>query len=177
DKNHFIIGNQDSQLFLYTELDAPNGRVVQTNFSNPAIGTWVDLIPETENVLEASTGGGKIFASYLKDATTMVKQYDLTGKFERDIPLPGLGTASGFGAKSTDKELYYSFTNYVNPGTIYKYDITEGKSEIYKKSAVQFDPEKYESKQVFYPSKDGTKIPMIITFKKGIKLDGNNPTL
>src|SRR5690606_35237927 len=102
---------------------------------------------------------------------------DLTGKFERDIPLPGLGTASGFGAKSTDKELYYSFTNYVNPGTIYKYDITEGKSEIYKKSAVQFDPEKYESKQVFYSSKDGTKIPMIITFKKGIKLNGNNPTL
>ncbi|MGH2622584.1 MAG: prolyl oligopeptidase family serine peptidase, partial [Sphingobacterium sp.] len=92
-------------------------------------------------------------------------------------PLPGLGTASGFGAKSTDKELYYSFTNYVNPGTIYKYDISAGKSEIYKKSAVQFDPEKYESKQVFFSSKDGTKIPMIITFKKGIKLEGNNPTL
>lgn len=177
EKNHAILDNEGSKLLIYTELNAPNGRVVQTEITNPSPASWKDLIPETENVLSASLAGDKIFATYLKDAISQVKQFDKTGKLEREIELPGIGTASGFGGKKTDKELYYSFTNYVNPGTIYKYDIASGKSEVYKTPAIKFDLANYESKQVFYTSKDGTKVPMIITYKKGIKLDGTNPTM
>lgn len=177
EKNHTILDNDGSKLLIYTELDAPNGRVVQTEVANPTPSTWKNLIPETENVLSASLAGDKIFATYLKDAISQVKQFDKAGKLEREIELPGIGTASGFGGKKTDKELYYSFTNYVNPGTLYKYDIASGKSEVYKKPAIKFDLANYESKQVFYTSKDGTKVPMIITYKKGIKLDGTNPTM
>ncbi|MHC8947531.1 prolyl oligopeptidase family serine peptidase [Sphingobacterium hungaricum] len=177
EKNHYIIDNEGEKFFIYTELNAPNGKIVTTEFANPTTANWKDLIAETDQVLQPSSGGGKIFASYLKDAITQVKQYDRAGKLERDIELPGIGTAVGFGAKEKDKELYFTFTSYINPGTIYKYDIASGKSEIYKESNVQFDPSKYESKQVFYTSKDDTKIPMIITYKKGVKLDGTNPTL
>lgn len=166
DKNHSIIDNEGSKLFIYTELSAPNGRVVTTDFAQPQPANWTDLIKETDQVLSASIGGGKIFANYLKDATSLVKQYSRDGKMEREIELPGIGSAAGFGAKRNDKDLYYSFTNYVNPGTIYKYTIADGKSEVYKKSAINFDPSQYESKQVFYTSKDGTKVPMIITYKK-----------
>ena len=104
-------------------------------------------------------------------------QYDFDGKKEREIALPGIGTATGFSGKKSEKELYFTFTSYVYPSTVFKYNIETGQSEIYKKSGVKFDPSQYESKQVFYPSKDGTKIPMIITYKKGITLDGNIPTL
>ncbi len=177
ESNHYVLDNEGDNLIIYTELNAPNGRLVQTSFAKPTQENWKDLIPETEQVLSPSIGGGKIFANYLKDATTLVKQYDRQGKLEHEVELPGVGTASGFGAKKDEKSLYYSFTNYVNPGTIYKYDIASGKSEVYKASAIKFDPANYESKQVFYTSKDGTKIPMIITYKKGIKLDGTNPTM
>ncbi|TJZ52486.1 S9 family peptidase [Sphingobacterium olei] len=177
DKNHEIIDNDGSRLFIYTELDAPNGRVVTVDAANPQPENWQTLIAETEQSLSPTTGGGKIFANYLKDATSLVKQYDRNGTLEREIELPGIGSAGGFSAKVKDKDLYYSFTNYVNPVTIYKYDIASGKSEIYKKSAINFDPSRYESKQVFYTSKDGTKIPMIITYKRDIKLDGTNPTV
>lgn len=177
DKNHYILDNDGDKLFIYTELNAPNGRIVTVDYKNPTTENWADLIPETDNVLSPSTGGGKIFASYLKDATSLVKQFDRNGKLEREIELPGVGTASGFGAKKDDKSLYYSFTSYIHPSTIYKYDITSGKSEVYKKSGAQFNPEQYESKQIFYTSKDGTKVPMIITHKKGVKLDGTNPTM
>lgn len=177
DKNHYILDNDGDKLFIYTELNAPNGRIVTVDYKNPTTENWTDLIPETDNVLSPSTGGGKIFASYLKDATSLVKQFDRNGKLEREIELPGVGTASGFGAKKDDKSLYYSFTSYIHPSTIYKYDITSGKSEVYKKSGAQFNPEQYESKQIFYTSKDGTKVPMIITHKKGVKLDGTNPTM
>lgn len=177
DKNHSIIDNEGDKLFIYTELDAPNGRVVTADFASPTAQNWKTLIAETDQVLSPSTGGGKIFANYLKDATSLVKQYDKSGKLEREIELPGVGTVAGFGAKEDDKDLYYTFTSYINPGTIYKYDIASGKSDLYKQASIQFDPAKYESKQVFYTSKDGTKVPMIITFKKGTKLDGTNPTL
>ena len=177
DKNHEIIDNDGSKLFLYTELDAPNGRVVTVDAATPQPENWQTLIAETEEALSPTVGGGKIFANYLKDAASLVKQYDRNGKLEREIELPGVGSAGGFDAKLADKDLYYSFTNYVNPVTIYRYDIASGKSEVYKQSAINFDPSSYESKQVFYTSKDGTKIPMIITYKKGIKLDGTNPTL
>lgn len=177
DKNHYVLDNDGSKLIIYTELDAPNGRIVTVDVTAPQPANWTDLIPETEHVLSPSLGGGKIFASYLKDATSLVKQFDLQGNLEREVELPGVGTATGFGAKKDDTTLYYTFTSYINPGTIYKYDIATGSSEIYKESGVLFDPTLYESKQIFYTSKDGTKVPMIITHKKGIQLDGNNPTL
>lgn len=177
EKNHYILDNDGDRLLIYTELDAANGRVVETAIDNPTPETWRDVIPETEHVLSPSLGGGKIFANYLKDATSQIKQFDRNGTLEREIELPSIGSAGGFSAKKEDKELYYSFTNYVNPGTIYKYDIASGESSVYKKPAVDFDPTQYESKQVFYASKDGTKIPMMITYKKGIELDGNNPTM
>src|SRR5690606_7926632 len=177
DKNHYVLDNEGSKLIIYTELDAPNGRIVTADISAPQPANWTDLIPETEHVLRPSLGGGKIFASYLKDATSLVKQFDRQGNLEREVELPGVGTAAGFGAKKEDTELYYTFTSYINPGTIYKYDIASGKSEIYKESGVLFDPSQYESKQIFYTSKDGTKVPMIITHKKGIQLDGTNPTM
>ena len=177
DSESYVIDNEGTKLFIFTNLNAPNNKIVTVEASNAAPENWKDLIKETENVLNVSTGGGKIFANYLKDATSLVKQYNMKGALERTISLPGVGTASGFGSKKEEKELYYSFTSYVYPVTIFKYDITSGNSELYKKSGVQFDPSQFESKQVFFSSKDGTKIPMIITHKKGLTLDGKNPTL
>lgn len=177
EKDHAVIDSDGDKLFIYTNLDAPNGKVVTVDANNPGPENWVDLIPETEHVLNPGTGGGKIFANYLKDATSMVLQYDRSGKLERTIELPDVGSAGGFSAKADDTELYYSFTSYVYPPTIFKYDIASGNSELYKASDVDFDPSRYESKQVFYTSKDGTKVPMIITHKKGLMLDGSNPTL
>lgn len=176
-QNHSIIDNDGEKLIIYTNLDAPNGRIVTASTAAATPANWEDLIPETEQVLSPATGGGKIFAHYLKDATSLVQQYNAQGELERTIELPGVGSAGGFYAKADDSELYYSFTSYVYPPTIFKYDIEAGTSELYKASAVDFDPELYESRQVFYTSKDGTKVPMIITHKKGLVLDGNNPTL
>lgn len=177
EKNNSVVDNDGDKLFIYTNWDAPNYKVVTTDIADPKPENWKDLIPETENVLNIGTGGGKLFANYLKDATSLVKQFDRSGKEERTIELPGVGTASGFGAKEDDKELYYSFTSYIYPSTIFKYDINSGKSDLYKKPDVLFNPDEYESKQVFYTSKDGTKVPMIITHKKGLVLDGSNPTM
>ena len=172
-----MIESQGSKLFLVTNLNAPNKRVVTVDATNPTADNWVDLIPETENVLSVSTGGGYLFASYMVDAISKVQQYDMAGKLVRDISLPGVGTAGGFGGESEDTELYYSFTNYKTPGTTFKFNVETGKSEIYRESAVDFDPAKYESKQVFYKSKDGTQVPMIVTYKKDLVLDGSNPTI
>src|SRR5690606_526120 len=177
EKDHAVIDSDGDKLFIYTNLDAPNGKVVTVDANNPGPENWVDLIPETEHVLNPGTGGGKIFANYLKDATSMVLQYDRSGKLERTIELPDVGSAGGFSAKADETELYYSFTSYVYPSTIFEYDIASGNSELYKASDVDFDPSRYESKQVFYTSKDGTKVPMIITNKKELMLDGSKPTL
>lgn len=177
EQSHWVIDNVDSKLYIYTNLKAPNGRVVTVDASSPKPENWKELIKETDNVLTPSTGGGKLFANYIKDAVSFVLQYDMNGRLEHQIELPGIGTAGGFGSKKTEQEFYYTFTSYVYPTTIFKYSITTGQSEIYKKPGVDFDPSKYESKQVFYHSKDGTKIPMIITYKKGIKLSSKNPTL
>ncbi len=177
DTNTGVIGNVGSTLILVTDHDAPNRRVVTVDASNPTPENWKDLISETENVLSPSTGGGYIFANYMVDAVSQVKQYDYEGNLVRDIELPGLGTAGGFGAKKDDPVLYYSFTNYVTPASIFKFDIEEGTSELYNKPNIDFNPEDYESQQVFFTSKDGTKVPMIITHKKGIELNGKNPTI
>ena len=173
----YIIENEGTKLFIVTDLNAPNKKVVTADFSNPKQENWKDFIPETENVLSPSTGGGYFFANYMKDAVSLIKQYDYSGKLVREISLPGIGTASGFGGKKEEKTLYYSFTNYITPGTIYSFEPNSGKSDIYQKPKVDFNSADYESKQVFYTSKDGTKIPMIITHKKGLKLDGKNPTI
>jgi prolyl oligopeptidase len=172
-----IIETEGSKLFIETDLNAPNKRIVTVDFSNPAPANWVDFIPETTNVLSPSTGAGFIFANYMKDAVSVVQQYDYSGKMVREIKLPAVGTAGGFGGKKIDKTLYYSFTNYTTPGTIYALEPKSGKSTIYAKPNVDFNSENFESKQVFYTSKDGTKIPMIITYKKGLKLNGQNPTM
>jgi len=172
-----ILDNDGSRIIMYTNYQAPNGRVVSATFPELSPENWKDVIPETKNVLSPSTGGGYIFAEYMVDAISQVKQYDKSGKLIRDVELPGIGTISGFGAKDDEKELYYRFTNYVTPGSIYKYDIENGTSELYRKSAIDFDTDNYESKQVFYTSKDGTEIPMIITHKKGVELNGQNPTI
>jgi prolyl oligopeptidase len=166
-----------TRFLLSTNIDAPNYRVIAVDLNKPGKDNWTDVIPETENVLSAGSGGGKLFASYLIDAKTAVKQFDINGKLERDIQLPGIGTASGFGAKKKDKDFYYSFTSFTEPSTIYHYDIASGKSTLYLQPKVDFVSDDYETKQIFYESKDGTKVPMFIVHKKGLKLDGTNPTL
>lgn len=174
---HEIIHSENGKLYIVTNLNAPNRKLMVTDASKARPENWKDLIPETQFPLTASAAGGYFFTSYLKDAVSLVKQYDLEGKEIREIELPGLGSAGGFGAKREDTELYYSYTSYVYPPTIFKLQIAEGKSELYKQSGVQFDPTQYESKQLFYTSKDGTKVPMILTYKKGMELNGKNPTL
>ena len=172
-----VVDNVGSKLYLYTNYQAPNFRLVTAEAAAPQPANWKNLIAETPNVLDVSTVGGKIFATYLKDATSLVEQYSYAGQKERTIKLPGAGTASGFGGKRQDKVAFYTFTSYVYPPTIFKYDLASGTSSVYKKAGVQFDPSQYESKQVFYPSKDGTRIPMLLTYKKGLALTGKNPTL
>ena len=177
DSDSNIIENVGSKLYIMTNLEAPNQKIVTVDADNPTPENWVDFIPETENVLSPSTAGGFFFANYMVDAVSKVLQYDYDGKLIREVELPGVGSAGGFGAKKEETELYYSFTNYVTPGSIYKYDIEQGTSELYKKPSIDFNPEAYESKQVFFTSKDGTKVPMIITHKKGLELNGKNPTI
>ena len=172
-----VLDNKGSKIYLVTNYNAPNKRIVTFDLANPAKENWKDCIAETENVLSPNTGGGFIFASYMKDAVSFIKQYDYNGKLVRDIQLPGVGTAGGFGGKEKENTLYFSFTNYVTPGTTYSFDAKTGKSKIYQKPKVDFKSEDYESKQVFYTSKDGTKVPMIITYKKGTVLNGQNPTI
>lgn len=172
-----VIENVGSTLYLITNKNAPNQKIVTVDASNPSSENWKDLIPETENVLSVSTGGGYIFARYMVDAVSKVLQYDYNGKLVREIELPGVGSAGGFGGKKEDKILYYSFSNYTTPSTIYTFNPENGISEVYKKPAIDFNPDNFESKQVFYTSKDGTKIPMIISYKKGLELNGKNPTI
>ena len=177
DSDTYPIENEGSKLYLVTDRDAPNKKVVTVDASNPTPDNWKDLIPETENVLTAGTGGGYFFAEYMVDAISKVLQYDYEGKLVREVTLPGLGSAGGFGGKKEDKEFYFSFTNYNTPGSLYKYDVETGEYEQYWKPQIDFNPDDYESKQVFYNSKDGTKVPMIITYKKGTELNGKNPTI
>ncbi|WP_042146161.1 MULTISPECIES: prolyl oligopeptidase family protein [unclassified Pseudoalteromonas] len=177
DSDTHVLDNIGSKLFLVTNLNAPNKKVVTVDAADPSPEYWEDLIPETKNVLSVSTGGGYIFAKYMVDAISKVKQFDKSGKEIREIALPGVGTARGFSGKDDDATLYYSFTNYKTPGTTFTFDASKGESKVYRKSNAKFDSEQYESKQVFYKSKDGTKVPMIITHKKGIELDGSNPTI
>lgn len=177
DSDTYVIDNMGSKLYLVTDRNAPNKKVVVVDATNPTPDQWEDLIPETENVLTAGTGGGYFFTEYMVDAISKVMQYDYDGKLVREVKLPGVGSAGGFGGKKEDKEFYFSFTNYNTPGSLYKYDVETGEYELYWKPQIDFNPDDYESKQVFYNSKDGTKVPMIITYKKGLELNGKNPTM
>lgn len=177
DNDSYVMDNRGSKLFIVTNMGAPNKKVVTVDASNPASENWVDFIPETENVLSVSTGAGYIFTNYMVDAVSQVKQYDYDGKEIREIELPGLGSAGGFGGKKEAEVLYYSFSNYKTPGTSFAFNPKDGTSEVYKKPDVDFNSDDYVSEQVFFTSKDGTKVPMIITHKKGIEMNGKNPTI
>jgi len=177
DSDAYVIENVQDKLFIVTNLNAPNQKVVTVDAKRPTVENWVDFIPETDNVLSPNTGAGYFFAEYMKDAVSQVNQYDYSGKLVREIKLPGIGSINSIGGKKEAKELYYSFTNYTNPSTIYKFNPKDGTSEVYSKPEIDFNSDDYVSKQVFYTSKDGTKVPMIITHKKGIELNGKNPTI
>lgn len=172
-----IVSNEGGKLLAVTNIDAPNNRMVKIDINNPEIANWVTVIPETEFVLNVSRAGEYLFANYMKNAVSFVKQYDLDGGFVRDVELPGIGTASGFSAKKEEKELYYSFTNYITPSSVYKLNLSSGLQSLYFEPSIDFNSNKYTSEQIFYVSKDGTQIPMIITYKKGLKLNGKNPTI
>lgn len=177
DSDSYVIENQGNRLFIKTNLNAPNGKVVSVDASAPQPEHWEDVISEQQQVLDVQTGGGYLFAIYMVDVFSQVKQYDLLGKVVRELTLPSEGSASGFSGKREDSQLYYTFTNYVTPPTIFSFDVEGGQSELYRASDAPFDSEKFESRQVFYTSKDGTKVPMIISYRKGLKLDGKNPTI
>ncbi|MCG9544659.1 prolyl oligopeptidase family serine peptidase [Vibrio sp. Isolate33] len=174
DSDTYLIDNQDETFILYTNLDAPNGKVVSFDTGTHQ---WRDIIPEKPQPLDISTGGGYLFAHYMVDVVSKIEQLDYQGNRVREIHLPGLGTASGLGGKKEQTQLYYTFTNYVTPPTIFSFDVESGRSEVYQRSESPFESDKFESKQVFYTSKDGTQVPMLISYKKGLKLDSNNPTM
>lgn len=172
-----LLENEGSTLYLLTNLNAPNQKIVTVNASNPGPENWIDFIPETEHVLSPNKGGGYFFAEYMVDAISKVYQYDYSGKLIREVVLPGVGSVSGFGGKKEEKEFYFNFTNYSTPASSYKYNADTGEFNLYWKPDIDFNSEDYISEQVFYTSKDGTKVPMIITYKKGMERNGKNPTL
>ncbi|MFL9451034.1 MULTISPECIES: prolyl oligopeptidase family serine peptidase [Nostocales] len=172
-----FIDNKDSLFYFQTDLNAPKGRAIAIDIKNPQQKNWQEIIPQAEETLQSiSTINNQFVSSYLKDARSQIKIFEMTGSFVREIELPGIGSVGGFGGKRNDTETFYSFTSFTVPGTIYRYDMVSGKSKVFREPKVDFNPNEYETKQVFYNSKDGTRVPMFVTYKKGIKLDGNNPT-
>ena len=178
DHEYSFIDNDGPLFYFKTDWNAPRGRVVAIDIRKPQRDNWKEIIPQAkENLSGIGMVGNQFVASYLKDAHTQVKLFSPEGTFLREVEFPGLGTASGFGGKRTDTETFYTFSSFNTPPTIYRYDLLTGKSTLYRKSKAKVNPDDYEVKQVFYTSKDGTKVPMFITAKKGLKLDGSNPTL
>ena len=177
ENDHYLLDSDGDRLFIVTNFNAPNQKVVEANASKPGQEHWKDFIPETDYVLSPSSGSGFFFAEYMVDAISKIHQYDSKGTNLGEVSLPGVGSVSGFSGEKEDAILYYRFTNYANPSSIYAYNPLTQKSELYWNPPIDFDPSTYESKQVFYESKDSTKVPMIITYKKGIELNGKNPTI
>ena len=178
DKDYNPIGNKENILFVVTNADAPKSKLLAIDLDNPARENWVDLLPEKEMVLQqVSYVGGKLFAQYLKDAYDIVEVYDTEGTFLYEIEFPGIGSVGGFGGEANDTETFYTFTSFNYPPVIFRYDIEDNKSEVFYTPELDFDGSQYETKQVFYESKDGTKVPMFLVYKKGLKMDGNNPTI
>ena len=177
DAAYTFIANDGPRFWFQTDLQSPRGKVVEIDTSNPARSNWKVVVPEGKEALQTTSFvDNKFILNYLKDAYTQVRIYDTAGKLVNEVAFPGIGSAEGFSGKATDKETFYSFTGFTTPTTIYRYDMTSGKSTVFRQPKVDFNPADYETKQVFYKSKDGTKVPMFITHKKGLKLDGNNPT-
>ncbi|EHV2839447.1 S9 family peptidase [Vibrio vulnificus] len=174
DSDTELLDSTSRHFILYTNLDAPNGKVVSVDIES---GQWRDLIAEQDQPLEVVAAGGYLFATYMVDVLSKVVQYSYQGEKVREITLPGEGTATGLEGKKSQTTLYYTFTNYVTPPTIFSLDVKSGESQVFQESKAPFDRTQFESQQVFYPSKDGTLIPMIISYKKGIELNGKNPTI
>lgn len=178
DFDYSFIDEINGKFIMSTNDGALNQKVILLDPVNPQKENWKTIIDEKpENISSINTAGGKIFITYLKDVTSRVYVYDFNGKLEREVELPALGTASGFGGEKDDKFVFYTFTSITFPPTIYRYDIATGKSTVFRKPEVKFNPEDFVTEQVFYPSKDGTKIPMFITYKKGTEKNGKNPTI
>jgi len=176
--DYTIVGNDGSTLFFVTDNDAPNGRLIAIDLKNPSEENWQEIIPESEYPLASVRNTANMFvASYMRDVTSYIRLFTMDGEHVRDIKLPGVGSAGGFAGKRTDTETYFNFQSLTTPPSIYRYNMITGAQELFMRAEVDFDPSKYETKQVFYSSKDGTRIPMFIAHKKGIKLNGNNPTL
>lgn len=172
-----LVDSVGDTLILVTNRNAPNRKVVKVSAAAPQPENWQVLIPETEHVLRISSGAGFLFANYIVDAIAKVKQYDYDGQLVRDIALPGVGSVGGFGGKRDAETLYFSFANYITPGSIYAFEPKSGATTLFNQPKVNFDPTNFVSEQVFYSSKDGTKVPMIISYRKDLKRDGNNPTI
>ena len=178
DNEYSFIGNDGPLFFFKTDLDAPKRRIIAIDTRHPDRAAWKEIVPEAENVLTGvSLVGNQFITDYLKDARSEVKLYAMDGRFLADLELPGIGSAGGFGGKRTDTETFYSFSSFAVPPSIYRYDMITRKSTLLKRADVDFIPEDYVTEQVFYTSKDGTRVPMFLTHKKGIKRDGSNPTL
>jgi prolyl oligopeptidase len=176
--SYSVIDNIGDEFLISTNHDAPNEKIVRCSAKNPDIKNWKTIVPEKSEALQyATTGGGKLFVLYMKDVATRVHVYSLDGTFENEVELPSLGTASGFSGEPDDKFVFYTFTSFTFPPTIYRYDIQTKQSTVFRKPELKFNPEDYETKQVFFESKDGTKVPMFLVHKKGIERNGKNPTL
>jgi prolyl oligopeptidase len=178
DAQYQFLDNDGPVFWIKTDLEAPRGRVIAIDTRHPERTSWKTIVPQSADKLEhANIINNTFVLSYLKDAQTDVRIYDLDGKFLHNVDLPGIGTAEGFGGKRKYKETFYAFTSFTIPTTIYRYDLSAAKSAVFRQPKVDFDSSKYETKQVFFTSKDGTRVPMFITAKKGLKLDGQNPVL
>lgn len=172
-----FLGNDGSTFYFQTDKDAPRGRIVSRNVLDRSM-IWKEIVPQSADTLNGvSFINNQFVCNYLKDASTAIKIYNIDGTFVRDVKLPGIGSAGGFGGKRSDSETFYTYSSFATPPTIYRYDMKTGESKMFRTASVKMDPSKYEVKQVFYPSKDGTKVPMFLTYKKGLKLNGKNPTL
>jgi prolyl oligopeptidase len=178
ENDYSFVGNDGPVLYFRTDLKAPKGRLISIDLRNPAVANWKEIIPEGEAKLQGVMySGHRLVANYLSDAHSDIRIYDTAGKLVRNVALDGIGSAGGFGGRADDNETFYSFSSYATPPSVYRYDIATGEKSLVFRAKVAMNPAEYEVKQVFYTSKDGTKVPMFLSYKKGLKLDGNNPTL
>lgn len=177
DAAYTFVGSEGTRFWFLTDLAAPRGRVIAVDLRSPQRGSWTEVIPESGDKLEGvSLVGDRLLAVYLRDAHTAVRVHDKDGAFLRDLELPGIGTAGGFGGERTDDETFFVFTGYTSPGTVYRYEAGSGSSTVFRRPRVDFDPDAYQSRQIFFTSKDGTRVPMTLTHRRGLELDGGNPT-
>ena len=177
ESNSYIIHNIKNKLYISTNLNAPNKKLITVDANNPHVENWIDLIPETQNVLNISKGGGYFFAKYFVDANSKIIQYNYAGELVREVKFSGKGNISGFRGKEDQKEIFYNFSNYITPKSSFKYNVDTGSSELYWSPNIDFNSNNFVSEQHFFTSKDGTKVPISIMYKKGVKLDGKNPTI